>query len=112
MWAVMAVFSAMARQSRDAGERVVLDRLQESETRAVAFDFQVHEDVFRAAVSEEIRECFCVDLEVDVLGALAVNHGGNPAFTAHLFEASSTAACARCCLECCLLGHIDVGVGI
>ena len=83
----------------DSGKGVVLDGLEESEAGAVTFDFQVDEDVLRAAVSEEVSEGFRIDLEVDVFSALAVDHGGNPAFAAHLLEASGSAACARGCFE-------------
>ena len=90
---------------RDARKRVVLDGLKEGEAGAVAFDFQVDEDVFRAAMGKEVSKGLGIDLEVDVFGAFSVNDGWNPAFTAHLFETAGAAAVAWCCLECGLLGH-------
>jgi hypothetical protein len=89
----------------DAGQRVVLDGLEESETSAVTFDLEVDDDVFRAAVGKDIVEGFRIDLEVDVCGALAVDHGGKQTFAAHLVEWPGAGAEARCCFERGLLSH-------
>ena len=58
MWAVISVLSSMARKSAwtaSAGKRVVLDGLEEGHAGAFAFDFQVDDDVVRAAVGDAVR---------------------------------------------------------
>ena len=89
----------------DAGQRVMLDGLEESETGAMAFDLKIDDDVFRAAVGKNVVEGFRIDLEVDVCGALTVDHGGKQTFAAHLVEWPGAGAEARCCFERGLLSH-------
>lgn len=88
-----------------AGNRVVLDRLKECEAGGLAFDLEVDDDVFRAAVVDDLGECLGIDLEVDVLGAATIHHGRQPAFAAHLVEAAGAGAGAGCGFEECLFGH-------
>ena len=77
----------------------MLDGLEKRETGAFAFDFQVDEDVFRAAMGEEFLEGLRIHLEVDVLGAFSVNDGWELAFATHLLESSGSAARAGSCFE-------------
>ena len=70
------------------GEWVVLDGLQEGKTGAFAFNVQVHKDVFRGAVGDNIVECEGIDLEVLIFDAASVDDGGQPPFAAHLIEAA------------------------
>ncbi len=97
---------------RFTGEWIVLDGLEEGEAGARAFDVEIDDDVFRAAVGKEISEGFRIDLQVDVFGAFAVDHGGNPAFTAHLIETAGAGAGAWSCFERCLLGHDEMSLVI
>lgn len=94
------------RMHGDTGEWVVLNSLEEREASAFAFDFKVHNDVFRAAVRDQIDESFSIHLEIPVFGAASVNDGWEPAFAAHLVEATGTCAVARCCFEGGLAGHV------
>lgn len=80
-------------------ERVVLDGLEECEAGAFAFDIEVDKEVFGAAMGEKLGEGLRVDLQVVGFDATSVNDGRQPAFAAHLFEASGTAAGAGCCFE-------------
>ena len=80
-------------------EWVVLDGLEESEAGAFTFDIEVNQDVFRAAVSKDFAEGLRINLEVVAFNAASVDHGWEPAFAAHLFEASGAAAGAGCCFE-------------
>ena len=91
----------------DSGDRVVLDGLKEGQADAFSFDFEVNDDVVRAAFCEELRKGLGIHLEVPVLGTASINDGRQPAFAAHLIEA--TDAGARCCFECGFLGHDGKG---
>ena len=108
----LAVNGQEIRVQRRAGKRIMLDRLQEREAGAFALDLQVHHDVFRAAVCDHFGEGLGVHLEVHVVGAASVNHGGQPAFAAHLFEEAGAGARAGCGFEVGFLGHDAVDVGV
>jgi hypothetical protein len=96
---------AEVRMNRSTGERVMLHILQESQRIAQAFDVEVDQDVFRAAVGEKIVEAAGIDLEVFVGFAQSVHDRRQPAFFAHLVESSGTSAVAEGGFEICFLGH-------
>ena len=88
-----------------ARNRIMLNGLKECEACGLAFDLEVDDDVFRAAVADDFGECLGIDLEVGVLGAATVDHGWQPAFAAHLVEAAGAGAGAGSGFEECLFGH-------
>lgn len=91
---------------RVTGQRIVLDGFEENGAHTFALDIEVDQDAIRGAVREKLGEGFRIDLEVLVRYSTSVNHGWEPAFTAHLLEFPGTAAEARCCFECRRLGHV------
>ena len=98
------------RVQRLAGERVVMDGLQEGHAGAGTFDVEVDQNVFRTASGEHLGEGLGMHLEVLVWGAAPVHDRRQPAFAAHLIESAGAGAVAHGCLECLLSGHIREGV--
>ena len=63
-----------------AVQRVVLDFLDQREAfgPGVAFDGQVHQEIFRGGMVDEVAELLGAELDVLRFGLLAINDGGNP----------------------------------
>lgn len=80
------------------GNRVVLHVLKERQLGADPYDIEVNEDTVGCRVMQHIGECLCVDLDVSVFGAPAVDNGRNEAFATHLLKNAGPCAVAFFCL--------------